>query len=85
MKQIKKVVLKEATKLSQEEMKFVFGGSGSGMTKCDASCSGDREPVVIKDCIGTCIGKPGTGVTCSGPTKLFTKFCDGTSSTTKSV
>lgn len=29
MKQIKKVVLKEATKLSQEEIKHVFGGSGS--------------------------------------------------------
>ena len=28
MKQIKKVVLKEAIKLSQEEMKQVFGGSG---------------------------------------------------------
>ena len=28
MKQIKKVVLEEATRLSQEEMKQVFGGSG---------------------------------------------------------
>ena len=30
MKQIQKVVLKKATRLSQEEMKYVFGGSGSG-------------------------------------------------------
>ena len=28
MKKIKRVVLKEATRLSQEEMKQVFGGSG---------------------------------------------------------
>lgn len=39
MKQIKKVVLKEATKLSQEEMKFVFGGSATtGSGYCAASC-----------------------------------------------
>lgn len=28
MKTIKRVTLKEATQLSQEEMKLVFGGSG---------------------------------------------------------
>ena len=36
MKTIKRVVLKEATKLSQEEMKQVFGGSAtqSGVNVC---------------------------------------------------
>ncbi|QFQ13304.1 rSAM-modified peptide [Pseudoprevotella muciniphila] len=85
MKQIKKVLLKEATRLSLEEMKFVFGGSGSEMTRCDTSCEGNRKPVEIIDCHGTCIAKPGSGVTCSGATKIMTKFCNGTSSTTQIV
>ena len=48
MKQIKKVVLKEATKLSQEEMKFVFGGSGSstdtsGVSPKVKACEGKKK------------------------------------------
>lgn len=46
MKQIKKVVLKEAIRLSQEEMKLVFGGSGS-----ESGTSGAESPKV-KACKG---------------------------------
>ena len=57
MKSIKRVVLKEATNLSTEEMKLVFGGSsagsGSSMTSCSADC-GSQRSVSFKDCIGTC-------------------------------
>ena len=41
MKQIKKVVLKEATKLSQEEMKQVFGGSG--LESESGACAGIKD------------------------------------------
>ena len=43
MKQIKKVVLKEAIKLSQEEMKYVFGGSSAEQTisGCYLKCGND--------------------------------------------
>lgn len=47
MKSIKRVVLKEATNLSTEEMKLVFGGSsagsGSSMTSCSADCGSQRS------------------------------------------
>lgn len=86
MKSIKPIALKGAKILSNEEMKHLFGGSSSdsGMTSCTADC-GFQRSVSITNCIGTCIARNGTGVTCDGPTKLLTKFCDGTSSTTRSV
>lgn len=42
MKTIKRVALKEATQLSQEEMKLIFGGSGNTSSACrneGASCT----------------------------------------------
>ena len=50
MKQIKKVVLKEATKLSQEEMKQVFGGSG--LESESGACAGIKD-----DPESACVGK----------------------------
>ncbi len=86
MKSIKPIALKEAKILNNEEMKLLFGGSGgnSGMTSCTADC-GSQPSVSMTDCIGTCIAKNGTGVTCSGTNNIFTKFCDGTSSTSRVV
>lgn len=86
MKSIKPIALKDAKILSNEEMKYLFGGSGggSGMTSCTADC-GSQPSMPMTDCIGTCIAKDGSGVTCSGATEIFTKFCDGTSSTTRVV
>lgn len=79
MKQIKKVVLKEATRLSQEEMKHVFGGSSVGASSCSTTC-GYQPNVQIYNCMGTCIAFEGQRVVCSGPTKVLIKNCDGTSS-----
>ena len=50
MKQIKKVVLKEATRLSQEEMKHVFGGSG--LESESGACAGVKD-----DPESACVGK----------------------------
>ena len=69
MKQIKKVVLKEATKLSQEEMKNVFGGSGStggGGGLCSTSCR-TKESIILK-----------SGPTKNCKVKTIRKFCSGT-------
>lgn len=83
MKSIKRVVLKETTNLSTEEMKLVFGGSsagsGSSMTSCSADC-GSQRSVSFKDCIGTCTAYDGSAVVCSGPRHIWTKYCNGTSS-----
>ena len=81
MKTIKKVTLKTAAKLSQEEMKYVFGGSGSGkgMSNCTSDC-GTQPSISITNCIGTCIAYDGSSVICSGVTTVLTKNCDGTSS-----
>ncbi len=55
MKQIKKVVLKEATKLSQEEMKHVFGGSGSmGSGYCAASCRDKDDNILLSGQVDNC-------------------------------
>lgn len=55
MKQIKKVVLKEATKLSQEEMKHVFGGSGSmGSGSCAASCRDKDDNILLSGQVDNC-------------------------------
>lgn len=79
MKAIKKVALKEATQLSQEEMKLIFGGSGGGsMTSCTVDC-GSQPSRSITNCQGTCTAQSG-GVVCSGSTRVLTKKCDGTSS-----
>ena len=55
MKSIKPIALKEAKILSNEEMKYLFGGSGggSGMTSCTADC-GSQPSMPMTDCIGTC-------------------------------
>ena len=59
MKQIKKVVLKEATRLSQEEMKLVFGGSsttedGSGCyLRCDGKIYFSTDISGCKVCIAS--------------------------------
>lgn len=83
MKSIKRVVLKEATNLSTEEMKLVFGGSsagsGSGMTSCSADC-GSQHSISMTDCKGSCTAHDGSSVTCSGPNHAITKYCNGTSS-----
>ena len=86
MKSIKPIALKEAKILSNEEMKNLFGGSGndSGLTSCVADC-GSLPSVSMTDCNGSCIAKDGSGVTCSGISNILTKFCDGTSSTTRVV
>lgn len=66
MKQIKKVVLKEATKLSQEEMKHVFGGSGSmGSGSCFTSCK-SKDHNILK-----------SGFTKDCETKTIREFCSG--------
>lgn len=55
MKQIKKVVLKEATKLSQEEMKFVFGGSATtGSGYCAASCRDKDDNILHSGQVDNC-------------------------------
>ncbi|QFQ13305.1 rSAM-modified peptide [Pseudoprevotella muciniphila] len=84
MKTIKKVTFKTATKLSQEEMKYVFGGSGSGngVSNCTSDC-GTQQSVYITNCYGTCIASDGNFVRCSGVTSVLTKYCDGTSSLLK--
>lgn len=86
MKSIKPIALKEAKLLSNEEMKHLFGGSAvdSSLTSCAAECN-SQPSISMIDCKGNCIAKDGSGVTCSGVTKIFTKFCDGTSSTTRVV
>lgn len=82
MKTIKKVALKEAIQLSQEEMKLVFGGSGgSGIISCTVDC-GSQPSRSISNCIGTCTAQSGS-VVCSGPTHVLTKYCNGTSSLMK--
>ncbi len=57
MKTIKRVVLKEATKLSQEEMKHVFGGSG--LESGAGGCRGNN------DSIYTSCSNKGEGSWCS--------------------
>ncbi len=83
MKTIKRVVLKEATNLTTEEMKLVFGGSsassGSSMTSCSADC-GSQASISMVDCKGTCTAYDGSAVVCSGPRHILTKYCNGTSS-----
>lgn len=85
MKQIKPVVLKEATSLSPEEMKLVFGGSSagsgvtSGLTSCATTC-GSQRGVSIVDCKGSCSAFDGYAVVCSGPNHVLKKYCNGTSS-----
>ena len=44
MKAIKRVALKEATQLSQEEMKLIFGGSGT-----EDECAGKPSAIACKD------------------------------------
>ena len=68
MKTIKRVVLKEATKLSQEEMKHVFGGSGLSPVE-----------LVFRTCkIGTpCSVVVLSGSQGSGNDTVFTGTCNG--------
>lgn len=86
MKSIKPIALKKASILTNEEMKHLFGGSATetSMTSCSADC-GSQPSRSITNCKGECIAKDGSGVTCSGPTNILTKFCDGSSSTTRVV
>lgn len=79
MKPIKRVVLKDAKLLSTDEMKHLFGGSGTQMTNCTTDC-GSQPSRSIVNCIGTCTAHPGSSVVCSGPTKILIKYCNGTSS-----
>lgn len=80
MKMIKPIALKEATPLSNEEMKDLFGGSGSSgsgsMTSCSTDC-GSQPSRSITNCIGTCTAVSGSYVKCKGATKYLTKYCDG--------
>lgn len=68
MKTIKKVALKAATKLSQEEMKSVFGGSGLTPAELvDRTCKvGTRCRVVVVSGAG------------SGSDVVYTGTCQGT-------
>ena len=64
MKTIKKVTLKAATKLSQEEMKFVFGGSATtGSGYCATACK-DKNHNILK-----------SGQTKDCESKTIRKFC----------
>ncbi|QFQ13307.1 rSAM-modified peptide [Pseudoprevotella muciniphila] len=68
MKQIKKVVLKEATRLSQEEMKQVFGGSGTDDDNqiCGTTCR-TKEGLILT-----------SGPTANCETQTVRDFCSGT-------
>ena len=70
MKTIKRVVLNDATELTNDEMKMVFGGSsvsGSGSSKsgCSVSCVSSSS-VSIDNCPGDCLAS-GNSVACFYP------------------
>lgn len=67
MKTIKRVALKEATQLSQEEMKLIFGGSGT-----EDECAGKPSAFACKDSQHRII-KSGSGTGCSSDT--IRSFC----------
>ena len=50
MKQIKKVVLREAIALKSEEMKYILGGSGDSGNDDDSGCTGTNQ------CVETNVG-----------------------------
>lgn len=75
MNQIKKVVLKDATKLSQEEMKNVFGGSGSESgSGCGLLCGNKPFVKSIQQCPRGCDVVDNT-LTCSGTNSVATYVC----------
>lgn len=76
MKNIHRIVLKDAKILSLDEMKHLFGGSGASMTSCSTDC-GSQPSKTITDCIGTCTAISGESVICSGATKVLIKNCNG--------
>lgn len=62
MKTIKRVALKEATQLSQEEMKLIFGGSGT-----EDECAGKPSSITCRNAKSDIL-KEGSGIGCSRET-----------------
>lgn len=78
MKTIKRVVLKEATKLSQEEMKQVFGGSGAGDSGsfCYLKCSQEYIDLTTDKCTKGCGVAPGNVLLCMTSTTKERYWCE---------
>ncbi len=76
MKQLKKLKLKDFSEMTDSEMKFVVGGSGSDSsgTNCSTTCS-SGVTIEIEDCIGTCTAVDGVSVKCEGKTQTLEKKC----------
>ena len=81
MKTIKRVILNEATELTNDERKMVFGGSATNAnytSSCSVTCKDDDylDRVEITDCMGRCTAS-GDTVTCIGETLYLRKKCNG--------
>ncbi len=82
MKQIKKVVLKDTKRLSPDEMKLVFGGSGTnvGMPSemCNLPCNDFFIVTTIENCPEGCMSNYlEQTLTCSGTNSVMTFVCSG--------
>ncbi len=70
---------KIGTVLSDEELKHVYGGTGSGSNvgRCSVhlTCPDGKE-LSITDCIGSCTSSY-EYIKCTGPNHSITKLCDG--------
>lgn len=79
MKKLSKINFKDASLLNENEMKHVFGGSGStsegGTTSCSTTCGSGAESIEITGCNGTCTSIDGVSVSCSGAKNVITKNC----------
>lgn len=78
MKQIKKVILKDATRLSHEEMKNVFGGSGTGDSGsfCYLKCGKEEIDFKTDKCTEGCGAAPGNVLLCMTSTTNERYWCD---------
>lgn len=79
MKKLSEIKIKDVSILSENEMKQVYGGSGTGgesqVTSCSTSCGSGGDSIEITDCHGTCSAVDGVSVTCSGTKNTLTKNC----------
>lgn len=80
MKQLKKMALKEAEVLTDNEKKMVLGSNVENKTCNVSTTCEDGTTITIYDCKGLCSSRPGEFVQCTGQSQTLTKSCGGTGS-----
>lgn len=78
MKQLKKMALKEAEVLTENEEKMVLGGNIENKTCNVSTTCEDGTTIAIYDCKGLCSSQPREFVECIGQSQTLTKSYGGT-------